>query len=173
MEADKRKPSLEAVGLRFGAKLGLVLSTLYLILLTSLQSLHYFTTRTREPISERWETVGDLIRANLSVGWFAGIAPAIILGAITSWILVQIIETFRYKLTRKTVAIMGIFVCFSLMLILQGLLMLPLNRSEVIANDFRGLYFPYLGIPTIIYILAGGYTAVHLYNKSIEDSTAH
>jgi hypothetical protein len=163
------------VGMNFGRKTGLILSSLYAVIGffviellgygAGLSSPYFYTSF---PSSFPW--VGFIIVIIIIL--LIAIAPATIIGALTGACLGVLAEKTRGRISKYPFVLLCFTSCLVAIIFIHLLFQIPLTLSFEISNtEFLsfGIYESYLfrlGIPSVIYILTGGWIGWKLYPKA-------
>ena len=172
-------------GMAFGIKAGFRLSMLYAIFGTLL----VFLVEVFEGGVGflNWQTLGAfdwsrLIRATplfLLAAFlilFAVIAPATIIGILTGMLLGKFVEMLVGRLSKYLLVLSCVVLCIILAVLIHLFFDVQIvfsfqppqaNQSQYFSMGIFETYPFYMGIPTIVYVLAGGWTGWKLYLKSL------
>jgi len=97
------------------------------------------------------------------------IVPAIFIGIVTGWFIAIILSLLYEQLTHVKSRLVGMLVCagmvFPLNLVLWFKLFGPSSSAILDIRDDRSMYLFLLGIPSLIYVVAGGQIGAKLYLK--------
>ncbi len=158
MDSVKQDTSLARSGVKIGARIGLVASSSYVVLL-----ILYVTIFNREA----WTDAPTICLVGLClIVICAVIVPAILVGTVTGWFIATILSLRHEQLTRVKSRLVGMLVCAGMALPLNLVLWLKLfgsSSSIIIDEGDRLVYFILLGTPSLIYVVAGGQTGAKLY----------
>jgi hypothetical protein len=156
--AIEERNHLTTNGIRLGMKLAALLSFLY-ICLRLLVVLGPFIGAGGPPLS--WYLVTGLVI--FGYGVVLGVLPALVIGAITGWLIAFVIQRFRVTFSRTTACLLGLLISVGIAIVIN-LLLFPKKPFETEA------YQTYVVIPSIIYIVVSGYMGVRLYIKNSKDN---
>jgi hypothetical protein len=107
---------------------------------------------------------------------FVAVAPATILGILTGMLLGKFVEIFIGRLSKYVLVVSCAFLCMIIATLIHLFFNIPVVFSFqpapiAEANHFSmGVFesYPfYMGIPTLLYVLAGGWIGWQLYLKSL------
>ena len=102
---------------------------------------------------------------------FLAIAPAIILGTITGMFIGKIAEIIKERIPKYFFVSLSIFSCLVIAILLHLFFHIPVVLSFqpplVSEFDIYDTYPFYTGIPTVIYVLTGGWVGSQLYSKTV------
>ena len=141
METTQRSIRLSEIGLSLGGELGLRLSVVYSALFSLL-----ITASAGMNLAS---FVGLFV-----FGCVIGILPSIMIGAFTGWLIAKSVERFHGHLSRRVAFSLGVLICIGIAL-----------PVLLLTGDLWFFFFP-----SVIYVCAGGYFGVHLYNKGLKAS---
>jgi hypothetical protein len=154
MTSTRPRSHLTVDGIKLGLKLALILSLLYIFLILVIT----FSDRTFTsgmPFTFYVSFSGSI----LGIGVVFGGIPAVVIGVITGGLIAFIIERSQSKLSRVTALMLGLFISVGIATAIN-IPLLPKNPDQVY------MYRTYLAIPSIIYVMAGGYAGLRLYIKN-------
>jgi uncharacterized membrane protein len=159
MSIEVKRPKARSAGIWIGLMLGGLLSLLYLALVVVvgiIWDIGAFANNSR-PIS-----VSSLFSTATFVTFFGclyGVLPALIIGPITGWLIAVVILQYRERLSRRAAYMIGASISMGIALMINIILrFLSLGQP-----DGTFVYFLLLGVPSILYILAGSYMGIRLY----------
>jgi ABC-type uncharacterized transport system permease subunit len=101
--------------------------------------------------------------------WIIAILPSVLYGSITGTILGAIVATLKKRTSSILVICYGLLVCIVIAVLSHLLFQVHVDLSSLTHfvsspyDDFYQTYFISLGLPTIIYILSGGWAAWFIY----------
>lgn len=155
MEQGTKGVSLKWLGARRGAKTGLILSFLYILVFW----LYIVITDTGYDV----ETAIIVLLLCLFYGSVVGVLPSVALGAITGYLIGKTFDLQGNGLSDYRVFSISLFICFAIAVLLNLLvLLLFFNTLSLTSSQFGG-YFIYLGLPSILYLLGGSWMSIRAY----------
>jgi hypothetical protein len=162
VEPDQSSVSYAKAGIMLGAKTGLRLSVLYLLLFNVLVLLSSIS---------RYSSAGEYIGAGavlffftFLIGGLIGVLPATMLGALTGWILAVVLQRRREMLSEPRFWWVSVGICFALALFINFVLIGIIwgSTQEDPSGALSG-YLLFLGVPSLAYVAAGGWVGRQLY----------
>ena len=162
-------------GMNLGWKAGLILSLLYVIIgIFIIESLGYGVgfSSLKFYDSFPWGDFFAMIFAVIIMILLLAIAPATIIGALTGTYLGILAETTRGRISKYLFVLLCIASCLVVVILIHLLFQIHTTLSFQTSNsDYlsMGIYesYPmYMGIPSVIYILTGGWIGWKLYSKA-------
>jgi hypothetical protein len=105
---------------------------------------------------------------------FVAIGPAILIGLITGRIIYAVAKSkFMNYFSKSSFTLISIFICTLIALLIHAFFRIKFNSSfEAPANSYLSFgfletYLFTIGIPTIIYIIAGRWFGWKIYSKLV------
>jgi hypothetical protein len=138
-------------GVIVGAKCALAYITVYVLIFVA-------SSLMNDP---SWNIVVAVILFYL-FGGVIGVLPAMLFGGVTAIVLSKILSLSARRLTQRRAISIGVLLCLLGSLILTVLF--AVYSRSLPWNDFGYLF--YIGVPSIFYMLAGGWMGFTLYRKS-------
>jgi hypothetical protein len=150
--------SLTKISALFGVKTGLVLSILYVVFfLISFFVVGIFTESFRgNPIL----TFGVFTILLAVIGGILGVIPSIIVGTITALTISTTLWLLKRWLSALLSVIVGMAICYGFATLVDYAIW---SRITDRATTIGMAYYSWRGLPTIIYILTGGFMSWKLY----------
>lgn len=155
--------SLQSFGIKLGITLSLVLSITYAF--TGVFIVETFTKYGSGNFLFVWALGSPLI-------FFVAISPAVIIGIFTGFLLGILTDRLKNKISSITIVLLGITVCTVITVLTHYIFNLQVTFSFANSSSSYmnfGIYetYPfYMGIPSIIYILSGGWASWYIYKNS-------
>jgi len=182
-----KKPPINFVheGMDLGSKAGFRLSLLYAIsgiFLTFLAEVFRYGVgflNWQGIESFDWSQLIFAVSALLGVAFlifFVAIGPATILGILTGMLLGKFAEIFKRRISKYFLIFSSALLCIIIAVLIHLFFDInivfsfqqpPTTESHYFSMGIYETYPFYMGIPTILYILAGGWTGWQLYLKSL------
>lgn len=163
MEVDEGITSIPMLGARVGAVTGLKLSFIYVLLFALPVALG-------ESIGGFY-TFADSVMSFLLLflycllfGSVVGILPSLLLGTITGWLMGKALVQRGVGSSRHAARV-GVVISLAVALLVNSVGLLVAYPSSV--TDLRGWlpwYMLFLGVPTLIYIVAAGWMSARFYS---------
>jgi hypothetical protein len=139
------------------------------------QAIGWDISQSHMSVDESFQNVANVFSLFLVCGFFIGVVPSTIIGALTGWVIEMFINTFWRQLSPRRAMALGIgttfFAILALHLCLAWLLGSRNPNWDIKPYELGGilLYYGYfLGLPSIIYIIIGGWAGKKLYSESFE-----
>lgn len=107
-----------------------------------------------------WRLLNELWLLYL-FGSIVGVLPAMLLGGVTGLLLAGLIALFGRSLTPPYAAGIGVAVSVLLSVGIHLIVVRP-DRIETLLN---GSYVFFIGVPSVVYIVAGGWMGRRLYRQ--------
>jgi hypothetical protein len=165
--ATKKTPSRTRTSLVFGAQAGLIMSWLYV----SLIYLFFFVVDGSFLSPSAIDTgFGMLLQATVAFLMFSfilGMAPAVLLGLLSGWLIVKSLPKPEQPLSLLRAVGTGVIICLLLALFISALFLIgvigywPLSVNWTESDTFGYMFF--IGFPSLIYIPAGGLIGYRLF----------
>jgi hypothetical protein len=161
MNSGKQDSSLVRTGVKIGAGIGLVAALAYVALL-----IFYSIIFNRV----EWSNAPAVCLTAICLTVICVfVVPAIFVGTVTGWLIAVILSLLHEQLTQVKSRLVGMLVCagmaLPLNLVLWFKLFGPSGSAILDIRDDRSTYFFLLGIPSLIYVVAGGQIGAKLYLK--------
>ena len=165
-------------GMKLGWKAGLKLSALYTVLGFFIIELRGQGIGFFDPLEIRtfdWDKfvlVVPIILGMVIVILILAIGPATILGALTGMYLGKLVEIAKERISKYFLVSLCILFCLVIAILIHLFFQIPIVLSfQSPSSDYHslGVYETYpfsIGIPSIIYILTGGWIGWQLYSKA-------
>jgi hypothetical protein len=165
----------ERFGAKFGLKLGLLLSTTYAILGIFIVEAFVHTSSVEPspaPAPKNFLMyLTILILGLLLLIYLLAILPAVIYGTITGYVLGILISNFKHRFSSFMFLLLGVTLCVVTTTLSYTILNIKVTLSFETPPALYmsgGIYesYPfYIGIPSLIYILSGGFASWHIFKK--------
>jgi hypothetical protein len=151
----------ESFGMKLGFKLSLILATTY-----SFIGVFIVENLTQHDTSNFL----FVLVLGSSVILLLAILPAVFYGVLTGMFLAVIISKYKRLLSSITSVLLGMALCAVITVLTHFLFNIPVTLSFVYPSTSYGLgiyetYPFYIGIPSIIYILSGGWASWYIYKN--------
>jgi len=159
--------SPERFGAKLGLKLSLILSTSYAFIGILVVQPYFGPAPTKS--DELMFLVILLLGLLFSILSFA-ILPAIIYGVVTGYLLGLLIVNFKYRRSSLTFILLGIALCTMVTTLSHVIFNIHITlsfgySSSILLGSALESYPFRIGIPSIIYILSGGWASWYVFKK--------
>ena len=159
-------------GINLGWKAGLWCSAFYAVLaflIVEMLDLGIGFLRLAFNLDKFVVTIFELSLISIAAFVFA-IIPSAILGALTGMCLGKFAEIARERISKYWFTLICVLSCFVIVTLIHLIFQIPVTLSFHLPFDslFIGIYetYPvYIGIPSVIYILTGGWIGWKLYSN--------
>ena len=166
-------------GMELGCKAGFRLSTLYAILVIGIFGVGSGLLNWSASVSFSWDRLIHTIPLLIVIAFtisFVAIGPATVLGTLTGMLLGKFTEIFIGRMPKYflifSCTLLSIMIAILIHLFFDIQIGFPFQQSPTTESNYLSMgnfetYLFYMGIPTILYIFAGGWTGWQLYLKSL------
>ncbi len=100
----------------------------------------------------------------LTIGFVVGVLGSYVIGGFTGTLVGWIFTHFRGRLSPSRAGLIGFTVCLSLILVVHSILfgVYPIDLTNA---DTRWIYLLHVGVPSCIYLMAGGIGSSVMYRR--------
>ncbi len=147
----------------FGSKVGFLLALAYTTLYAFVFSISLVSLG---QASLARKLIGLLVLSvlPLTIGFVVGVLGSYVIGGFTGTLVGWIFTHFRGRLSPSRAGLIGFTVCLSLILVVHSILfgVYPIDLTNA---DTRWIYLLHVGVPSCIYLMAGGIGSSVMYRR--------
>jgi len=152
----------------FGSKIGFLLALAYTTLYAFVFSISIVSLG---QASLAGKLIGLLVLSvlPLTLGFVVGVLGSYVIGGVTGTLIGWIFTHFRGRLSPPTAGLIGFAVCLSLILMVHSIIF-GLYAPDLTNTDTQLVYLLHVGLPSCIYLTAGGIGSSLMYRRQTRAS---